>query len=96
VKKETRDESADARVALLEEENATFRRELVEERAARARECSGRSDQERKSRDRDKKIEALEKRMKELGPQIARNILDQLMGQKSNPPPQERREIMNP
>jgi hypothetical protein len=43
-------------------------------------ECSGRSDRERKSRDRDRRIEALEKRMEELGPQIARNILDQLRG----------------
>jgi hypothetical protein len=84
VEKETRDESTYARVALLEEENATLRRELAAERAARTRESSGRSDQQRKSRDRDRKIEALEKRMEELGPQIARDILEQLTGQKFN------------
>jgi hypothetical protein len=84
VEKETRDESTYARVALLEEENATLRRELAAERAARTRKSSGRSDQQRKSRDRDRKKEALEKGMEELGPQIARDILEQLTGQKFN------------
>jgi hypothetical protein len=71
--KKTIDESVDARLTFLEEENATVRRELAE-RSSRTREYTGRGDQERRSRDRDRKIEALEKRIEELGPQIARDI----------------------
>jgi hypothetical protein len=37
---------------------------------------------------RDRRIEALEKKLEVLAPQIAKDILDQLRGQKTNPPPQ--------
>jgi hypothetical protein len=91
--KETKGENTDARVTLLEEENSTLRRELAEERAAHARECTGRSDRDRKSRPQRSKDRGSGEETGGAGPPDREGYSRPTKGAKDYlPPPKESRE----
>lgn len=71
-------ERVDARLAKLERENEALRKEAAAERAERLQGFPSQKGQ--KTRARDYRLDALEKNMDAIGPQVAREVLSQVRG----------------